>query len=296
MKMKYLIAVIIVTILCYSCETVTDATDLVSTQQFTIINSYIAPQNDTIRVQVSRSISRFDSQSKKFEDNVIRDAVVEMGTDANTMQVLSFFPKTSEYILDATQLELVSGQQYFLKVSTRDGQVFRSSCRIPAEPIEDLEFQIKKSDNDDFGDSFSGNIRFQDIPGINNFYLLHNVLADSDNPKFSFREKDSLLNTIPGFTDYLTDARLDGQRLSSSVDYNFFNNRNEDDMNDPLLITSVFNVEEIMFKQFRALEDNAFNEGDIFTEIQIPPNNIEGENVFGVFAGYQVYEERYLLK
>ncbi len=60
--MKYIntIVVLILSFVIPSCETEVDASSLLDTNQLIIINGYLSPQNELLKIHISKSRSRYD--------------------------------------------------------------------------------------------------------------------------------------------------------------------------------------------------------------------------------------------
>ncbi len=94
------------------------------------------------------------------------------------------------------------------------------------------------------------------------------------------------MRTFPlnfGVQRFATDLLEDGRNITVT---GFSEN---DDIEEAIL--QVAHVEEILYQSLFASYSNIENDGNPFYAVIIPPNNIEGENVYCVFAGFQLTEK-----
>ncbi|WP_438424100.1 DUF4249 family protein [Aquimarina macrocephali] len=281
--MKYFqnIILIILSICLVSCETSVDASDLLEKQQLVVINGYLSPQDTTLKVQVSRSKSRASSTNVK--DMVIKDATVVITDEEKNEVALTYMDASLNYEAPASGLTITPGKKYFLKV-TALGKEYKASCTIPTESVQRIEKNIKIKE-----DEFSGNrllkVTIGDIKDQNNFYIIGAVVTQSfDNGGGTIN--DGVENVNFEFRQFATDV----SRENSVITAEGFFNLSANALPNPKLKIKVANAEKILYGALRATYLNDFNDGDPFAESVIAPTNIEGENGFGVFAGYQLAE------
>ncbi len=282
-QMKYFqnIILIILSICLVSCETSVDASDLLEKQQLVVINGYLSPQDTTLKVQVSRSKSRASSTNVK--DMVIKDATVVITDEEKNEVALTYMDVSLNYEAPASGLTITPGKKYFLKV-TALGKEYKASCTIPTESVQRIEKNIKIKE-----DEFSGNrllkVTIGDIKDQNNFYIIGAVVTQSfDNGGGTIN--DGVENVNFEFRQFATDV----SRENSVITAEGFFNLSANALPNPKLKIKVANAEKILYGALRATYLNDFNDGDPFAESVIAPTNIEGENGFGVFAGYQLAE------
>ncbi len=282
-QMKYFqnIILIILSICLVSCETSVDASDLLEKQQLIVINGYLSPQDTALKVQVSRSKSRASSTNVK--DMVIKDATVVITDEEKNEVALTYMDTSLNYEAPASGLTITPGKKYFLKV-TALGKEYKASCTIPTESVQRIEKDIKIKE-----DEFSGNrslkVTIGDIKDQNNFYIIGAVVTQSfDNGGGT--TSNGVENVNFEFRQFATDV----SRENSVITADGFFNLSANALPNPKLKIQVANAEKILYEAFRATYLNDFNDGDPFAESVIAPTNIEGENGFGVFAGYQLAE------
>jgi len=254
-----------------SCETDVDASDLINQQQLVVINSYLSPQDETLKVQVSKS----EPITSSFFGTVIEDAIVVLSDDENNEVILTYSATSSSYETTATNLPIIAGKRYFLSVDA-DGERYTSSCMIPERRVENIEQSIRESSGDSFGNR-SLKLTIEDIKDISNYYIVGASVSTGSSIDFEFEQ-------------FVTDTNRENTTVSANGGFFF-----DDSSTDTVLKVQVSNSEKILYDALRATFLNDFNEGNSFVELIIPPSNIVGKNGFGVFAGHQLTEVEFNL-
>ncbi len=266
--MKY-IKYIILCCFIYSCETNVDVNDLLDQEQLIVINGYLSPQDTILKVQVSKSLSRATKNITE-SDLVIKNASVAISNENGKKVTLKYSEKSKKYEILANQLPILSGKKYFLTVNAQ-GKKFNASCQIPSSTIKDINFKLINNTSNYFQKI---KVQFDDIENIKNYYILNGYFIDKDGSPWrglTFKTKK-----------FTTDNNRDGTKISVIGDVIA-----QIDNNQYVLI-EVFNTEKVLFDTLKATYLNNENNGNIFYEPIISPSNIEGENGYGVFAGYQL--------
>ncbi len=270
--MKYIkilvIAIIFISI--QSCETNVDASELIDQQQLVVINGYLSPQEELLKVQVSKTVSITSGTS----GIVIEDATVILSDEENNEVMLTYSSELFSYVTPATNLPIIAGKKYFLSVDV-DGEEYTSSCRIPEDKVENIEQSVRFSPIS-FSTESALKVTIGDIENISNYYIVGASFNDGSNVYFEFEQ-------------FITDTNRENTTVTANGF--FFPN----DTTDVVLKIQVSNSEKILYDTLRATFLNDYNEGNPFVESIIPPSNIEGENGFGVFAGYQLTEMEFNL-
>ncbi|PKV51800.1 uncharacterized protein DUF4249 [Aquimarina sp. MAR_2010_214] len=282
--MKYFqnIIVLLLSVGLCSCETSVDASDLLKNEQLVIINGYLSPQDTTLKVQVSRSKSR-GATTTNSKDMVIKDATVVIVDEAGNEVALRYMDASLNYEAPASDLAIIPGKKYFLRVMAQ-GKEYKASCIIPIALVQKIEHNIQIKQ-----DEFSGNrllkVTIGDIKDQRNFYIIGAAVAKSfDNGGGT--TNDGVENINFEFKQFATDI----SRENSVITADGFFTLSAALPNLKLKI-QVANAEKILYEALRATYLNNSNNGNSLAEPIIAPNNIEGENGFGVFAGYQLTEK-----
>ncbi len=277
MKYIYHLIVIILVLTTSNCETTADANDLLDTSQLIVINGYLAPQDDIIKIQVSKSQSRAKASSSDPEKLVITNAVVSLKNETQTEIFLNYNTATLNYEVNANLFPIEAGKQYYLNVIVNDN-VYTSNCKIPVNKATNINETIAVI-NDDYLFWYDFNLDFDDPENHDNFYIAGVKRITTTTAE---TEEQSLLEDIDKFT---TDFNKDGLTISiKSTIYEKLENGDS-------LRLQVANTEKILYTALRSSFLNTYNEGNPFSDPIILPNNIEGENGYGIFAGYQLTEK-----
>ena len=276
---------ILTTIFLVGCEKVVDSDKLLGTEEQVYISSFIAPTDTLLRVHVSKALPAIGTSLNVVDFQVttdqflIKDASVTISDEDGNKTDFTYAEEESAYIADATNLAIVEGKEYFLKVDV-NGEAFNASCKIPKKVESIMETQIKEQDQ--FGNEFTRlNVGFTDLAGERNFYVLGGFFD------FTFEEGTFRNNLFFESFGLLNDAVQDGIILSAETDFLFSN-----ELEEPLeVVLQVANVEEIIYQQLQTSNLNRDSDGNPFIEYGIAADNIQEENGVGVFAGYQVTEK-----
>lgn len=290
--MKRTIFSLCLAIVCLSCDDVVD-TDVIEIEEEIFISSFISPEIDSIVVNVSRTLPalnlRFDldDASEDIEKFVIRDAQVNIRSSSGETIRLPFQEAGLIYAESTQNFQLTAGEDYFLEV-TLNNEIYTASCTIPQDNIADVNQRVV-AQPDEFGFfDFTLDVNFQDIPNNDNFYFLGGFYE-------RVVEEGSIRNGL--FFDleaFQTDNNESISTIRSSVDFfPFFNFDNDPpDLLEQDLVIQVINAEQPLYQLARTRYLNSINQGDPFIELGVDPNNISGNNVTGVFAGYRYFEKR----
>ncbi len=281
MKSFQYIIIAIVTALCTSCETDVDASDLLEQQQLIVINGYLSPQDTTLKVQISKSKSRASNGSSNTDDLIIKNATVTI-TDENENEAALVYSESSfSYEAPATDLAILPGQQYFLTTMV-EGKEYKAACSIPLNIVQNIESEVRENTSDDFFGNRVLKVSIEDIEDQRNFYIVGaKVLQIFDGGG------DSEFDVDFEFEQFTTDSNRENSVITVDGFFDLFS----DAQPNPQVKIQVANAEEILYDALRATFLNDYNDGDPFFEPVIAPTNIEGENGFGVFAGYQITEK-----
>lgn len=269
-----------------SCEKTVDANKLLDTEEKVTITSYISPIDTLLRVKVSKALPAIGTVLSNNDEDanrelfLIKDAVVRISDEEGNTANFSYLEEEATYISDAANLAIMEGKQYFLNV-VANGKEFNATCTIPKSAPEILEI-VRILDND-FGSVIAEiDITFKDITGQRNFYVLGGSTEE-------IYDEETFVNPLFFDSDgLLTDAVEDGITLGETAKVYL---GEQGDTQPKEVILQVAHVDEIVFQNMQASNLNSYNDGNPFVEYSISPNNIEGENGVGLFAGYQVSEK-----
>ncbi|MCK8524272.1 DUF4249 domain-containing protein [Aquimarina sp. D1M17] len=282
--MKYIqySIIIILSAVLLSCETSVDASDLLAKEQLVVINGYLSPQDTTLKVQVSKSRSRAASGSQNNENLIVNDALVVLSDEEGNEVTLTYSNITFSYEAAASELVITPGRQYFL-TAVVEGKEYRASCTIPAEQAQNVRAEILDREDDELGNQ-SLKVTVDDIRDKRNFYIVGAAVNWRSTDIGSGEPQVSRVDFE--FEQFTTDSNRENALIT--VDGFFFIDTFSETLSANI---QVANAEQILYDALRATFLNDYNEDDPFFEPVIAPTNIQGENGFGVFAGYQLLEE-----
>lgn len=278
--MKYYIA-LLCCFLCFACvEQVEEQPD---GKKLVLIYGFISPGADEIKVSVSETISIFDNSigvdSFETADRlIIKDAEVYIENASGEEVQLTYDDTSKRYIAPTSSFAINAGEKYLLRVLANE-QEFTSSCIVPAETITDIETTLGIEINE-FGSRENNiKIRFNDISGGANFYIV-----GAKYRSLNATEPD-LFSLSFGLERFATDINGDGLAVFSKAQV-FLGTETG------LEVTSqVAHVDELIYRTLIANFLNSNGDGDPFFQPIPPPNNINEEDGYGVFAGYRLTQK-----
>lgn len=292
MKYNFTLFIIIIGLGLLSCETEVEGPKIEIEEKVAIFG-FISPEVDTIRISINRVKSIFDitidldDQEGSLEEFLITDAQVTLSNAVGASLPLEYLAEEEVYIATQENFPILPGQEYFLEVLA-DGEVFTSSCVIPANQVAAIEGEIENQ-SDDFGNNFGVyQFQFEDILGEDNFYVLGLQIV-FENEEGRTVIYDSLLNE----DSFQTDNIGDGSVLGASGDFyvgSFINPQTGELEGNPRLTFQVMHADENLYNLLRVRFEDGYYGTGFFTEVQIPPNNIKGAPAVGLFAGYRYLE------
>ncbi len=139
-----------------------------------VVFSVISPQDELIKVKVSKSLPLYSFKPSVGWDNqfpVVNNATVTISDGINNYN-LSYDEDIEVYIIDSASLKIIPGRSYNLKVKTPDGFNAESSCTVPVETpaaiqITGIDYIHK------YGEKFCNvNLQLPDLPGNGQFYRI----------------------------------------------------------------------------------------------------------------------------
>ncbi len=267
-KMKQFIFLSILFVF-YNCETEVDVSNLLNQEQLLIINGYLSPQDTVLKVQVSKSIS-IANKDINTDNLIVKDASVSITSEDGATVSLDYSLQNKNYEKDVTSdFSIVAGKKYFLEVQV-DNQKYNATCEIPLNTIENINFEL---DDDIKYDRQDINISFDDIKNEPNNYIVRSLKTGAA------RDEDWNVMGV----DFIRDINRENQPITLSYKKKIPTNADK----EIFISINILNAEKIMYDQLSALSKNSTNEDDIFYTDIIAPSNIQGNNVYGVFAGYQ---------
>ncbi|EZH71492.1 hypothetical protein ATO12_07275 [Aquimarina atlantica] len=250
-------------------------------EKLVLINGFLSPEEEIIKVEVSKTISVFDKplqlQQADFVNTlIIKDAVVVIKNENQEEVELSYSSDSKLYQIASSEFLIEPGKRYTLNVST-EGKEFKATCVIPVTKTESISAAIGFRAVD--GAVVENlNVSFDDIKGENNFYIVGALF----NVTNSIEENRSVVNF--DIERFATDVNGDGLGISA--------NGTISNTSESLEVTvKVANVDELIYTTLKASFLNKDQTSNPFFQPIIPPNNIEGEGGYGVFAGFRLLEK-----
>lgn len=254
-------------------------------EKLVLINGFLSPEEEVIKVKVSKTISVFDEplqiEQIDFENTLlIKDAVVTLKNKNQEEVELIYSSDNKLYEISSDKFLIAPGKSYTLNV-VAEGKEFKAVCTIPITKVENVAAAMGLK-------IYEGNVRenlivsFDDIKGENNFYvigaLFNAVDSTEENPTISDFDIER----------FATDVNGDGLGVSANGTIFNINNTQE-------VTVKIANVDEFIYTTLKASFLNKDQTGNPFFQPIIPPSNIQGEGGYGVFAGFRLLEKKLTL-
>ncbi|PKP53529.1 MAG: hypothetical protein CVT92_03575 [Bacteroidetes bacterium HGW-Bacteroidetes-1] len=274
MKLKNisLIGFVLMTIILASCDSMISDVDAPTTSPKLVVNSYISPDDDTIRVRVqySRPLYSITSYYNSYEYPPVTDAQVSI-TDGNS--TINLIYNAFELMYITTDLTIEPGKTYSLVVSTPRNENVTASCTVPALEPPSIEITNIESTPSSYGYK-NISFRFQDFPGQGNYYRVMVGISyqTGPNPSDVYFTPMYLVNG----EEFVSDINKDGEFFVFKTD----------NIYDGNLINLVFFIsitDENYFSFHKSV--NSFQDDNPFSEPTPVYTNIEGG--VGVFAAFK---------
>lgn len=287
---KALLALLGLYILLVGCQKVVDADVLLDTKEQVSIIGYISPHDTILKISVTKALPaigtpvKVDQDYQFPEEFLIKDALVTLSNTEGQSVVLDYDNETNTYITSATNLAIIHGDTYNLKVIVAEKE-FNASCQIPKqlEAINEIiEFQ-----EDEYGYEFAViNLNFMDFADENNYYILGGYI----NSTIQFENEEPFEDIFPLFFDedeFLTDNLSNGTQLNGKTQIY----ADSEYYSDVSVTLQVAHTGKVLFENLKASQTNSDADGNPFVEYVIAPNNILDDGAIGVFSGYSVTEK-----
>lgn len=236
-----------------------------------VINSYLTPNIDTIKVWVSKSTPLYHVYDEN--NQMVSNALVEISNNQSTWTTIPFDVNTNSYLIFTSEFPIIENQKYYIRVSAPNFETVESSLTIPI--FENINFRYIKYENrlSEWGDtSRLITYKFNDPSGKNNFYAF-NAIVRRYEPENQYSYTSELY--VDNGSWVMTDKNRDGKEIS--ITFNGWDVHTGDTVQ-----ISVMQTDEA-FYLFHSSLDN-YGGDNPFTEATPIYSNIK--NGLGVFAGY----------
>ncbi|MFC5045819.1 DUF4249 domain-containing protein [Aquimarina hainanensis] len=282
-----------------SCEKEVDLSDRLDIYgEKIVVFGFISPQEDTIKINVSKSFNRADQlglEDTLLDDLLVKDAKVTIEGNGLRKE-LSYNPVRKKYMLPGTEFPIKEGQMYTLEVIVDGFQKVTAETTIPSMNTTILEPKFFSG-----GTYQTENVFFQigDIPDQENYYIVFatDTYETSDGPSdgteraISFGiNSDMLDNFYSEISDeiypspkFLTDKRSPDGIIDFYGKALFTRNEGQ----KMRIKTYLYTVDKLYYDFHKLLSE--YNPNHPFYE----PSNFRSNvtNGIGVFSGYQLFEQ-----
>ena len=196
------------------CEKTADNIKLPETKAKLVVGCFLSPQDDTLKLTLTRSNPIFGSDHRRSGSNDdVRDATVSISNGSQSVTLL-YNASKFEYEIPASGFSIVPGESYSLNVSTPQGESVSAACTVPVDSIYPITLSF-----DTLGNEKSIFMKWDDIKGKVNYYRV-------------FGQKiavwtDSSISVVQNFytyvsSDLVNDIDADGGSLKAKFIYNLW--------------------------------------------------------------------------
>lgn len=134
-----------------------------------VVNAYLAPENDSIQVWVSKSTPLYHIYDEN--NTMLSNAMVELSDDKSTWINIPYDFNTTSYLAPTNVLPILAQQKYYIRVSAPEFATVESEITIPE--YSNINFRYFKLETrvGEYGDtSRLISYKFNDPVGVENFY------------------------------------------------------------------------------------------------------------------------------
>ena len=279
---KYL-SILLLSIL-FSCKKEVSE-KLTTTEPQIVVNAFISPSNDSIRVQLDYSKSYFNESNNRDElvKNISLANVII--NDGISDKKLIWSRINRHFHISKKELPILANRKYTLRINTVDGKVASAETTIPS-PITDFDLIITATYNKDNARYNKINMNLKDEKGVENYYrfALYSQIIYK-NPNFPIQEQFSEIE-LRFFNDnkdqvenifLISDARVPKAFNSGGTTEEFY-------------LRGYFEKGDLAYYQYlTTIKQNSESGGNPFVEPISVFTNIKGG--LGVFSSFQRVEK-----
>lgn len=170
-KLIYFSGLIACMFLAGSCENMVTDVDAPSSDPRIVVHSVISPQDDFIKVIVSKSNPIYTESNYLWEDRFppVTDAVVRLTEGINSITI-PYNPGLKAYRISTGLFPVIPGKTYHLEVTAPGGYHATATTTIPDVEVPEIEIFGIDTISDMGNMAIMVNFRFRDIPGQGQFY------------------------------------------------------------------------------------------------------------------------------
>lgn len=263
-------------IICTSCEKDVDNVRYPEFNQKLIIAGFISPNNRHHYISVT-------SNRKIYGDLSTNETLGNLtATLSDNTREISLDTTKSGFVFRPSDLPIVEGKTYTLKVRSDKGLFAEAYCTVPLNRSFALEIDtFRRVVDDPFNNkysSFMSNFYFTDIQGEDNYYRLY---CEQISYNSSYQISPSA-NRFMGYeNEYFNDKGRDGKRSLITT----INIEETEAVDSSFLKVYLLNTDKVYFDYHKSLKNYSGGD-DPFTEASPIYSNIKGG--LGIFAAYTV--------
>lgn len=199
-----------------SCEKLATNVDTPKVSPELVLFSFISPEEEYIRVQLTLSKPVFGKQNTSNPYNYVRDAIVTITNDGGQSVTLVYADSVNGYVVDKSTFPVEASRRYTITVVSGSKKA-TASCTVPSDTVNFTDITYKKTGEPGMTDGplFRYQYKWNDVASEVNYYRAASQYFYELAPGMNYAQE--ICNTLH------TDEGRDGNTLNGTCeDYNSY--------------------------------------------------------------------------
>jgi hypothetical protein len=194
-----------------ACESFMSDVDGLDSEPKLVVNAYLSPEDDTIKVTIRRSYPLYQLRPDYFEQfDPVRNATVILSQGNNAVTV-PFSDLYQSYVIAQSSFPIIAGNTYRIEVRGAGLQTVTAECTVPVQLPPPIEITgIEQVSEYDYIE-YKVNFRFRDYSEPGHFYRVA-AGQEYNFPEMGMRELWEI--GIEGSDALITDVSRQGEYFS----------------------------------------------------------------------------------
>lgn len=210
-RIKILSAFALFVLLTSACESFVSDVDGLKSDPKLVVNAYLSPEDDTIKVSVKRSYPLYQLRPAYFEQlDPVKNATVILSEGSNSVTI-SFSEQYQSYVIAQSNFPIRAGRTYRIEVRASGLETVTAECTVPVQSAPAIEITEIEQLSEYGYSEYRIHFRFRDHSEPGHFYRV--AAAQHYNfPEFGVREVWEI--GIEGTEDLVSDVSRQGEYFS----------------------------------------------------------------------------------
>jgi len=186
-RIKTLSAFALFVLLTSACESFVSDVDGLKSDPKLVVNAYLSPEDDTIKVSVKRSYPLYQLRPAYFEQlDPVKNATVILSEGSNSVTI-SFSEQYQSYVIAQSNFPIRAGRTYRIEVRASGLETVTAECTVPVQSAPAIEITEIEQLSEYGYSEYRIHFRFRDHSEPGHFYRV--AAAQQYNfPEFGVRE------------------------------------------------------------------------------------------------------------